>query len=82
MVGNAPTSLNFGLLPLGLLWGFRAGLIGQFLELGVESLGSGIDDWTEEILAQSGAVALGNAGTDTLGHCERKKGDLEGKVTD
>jgi hypothetical protein len=66
------TGLSFGLLFLGLLRSLWSGLIRKLLKFGMESFGSGIHDWTEEVLAQSGSVALGNAGSNTFRHCERK----------
>jgi hypothetical protein len=64
------TGLLLGLFSLGLLRGLRLGLICQLLKLGMESCSSSIDDWAKEVLAESGSVALGNAGTDTFRHCK------------
>lgn len=36
----------------------------------MKSFGSSIHNRTEEILAQSGSVPLGNAGPDTFCHCK------------
>lgn len=46
------------------------GLRGEFLEFGRQSLGAGIDDGTKHLLAEVGSVALGDAGADTLRHCD------------